>query len=362
LPGSFPGRAVKNLLDNIQCSVPFFIFTGMKKLLISLLLCLPACLFSAQTPKAAQLHENAKAFIRQGDYANAILVLNRALQMEPQSTAMAKDLAMSYYYQKDNIKALETIKPVLDKDDADDQCYQIAGNIYKQLDQQKEAEKLYKKGIKKFPESGPMYNELGELLLAQKDYDAIKQWEKGIEADPSYSRNYYNAAKFYFLTADKVWAVLYAEIFINMEPLSPKAPEVKQLLLDSYKKLYADADLEQGNKDKNDFIKKYLQGMNKQSPVAASGINTETLTMIRARFILEWFSGNEKQYPFRLFDYHRQLLKEGMFEAYNQWLFGPAQNLAAYQNWIGTHSAENTAFTDFQKGRIFKIPAGQYYR
>ena len=108
-------------------------------------------------------------------------------------------------------------------------------------------------------------------------------------------------------------------------------------------------------------LHQYLQEMNKQTSVTASGINTESLSMIRTRFILDWYNSVQNKYAFRLFEYQQQLLKEGMFDAYNEWLFGPVENLSAYQNWVSTHSAENKAFTDFQKGRIFKIPKGQYY-
>lgn len=333
----------------------------MKKIFLPFLLSF--CFYPgfSQTPGAAELHETAKVFMRQGDYANAILVLNRSMLTEPQNISVAKDLALSYYFQKENTKALEVIKPVLDREEADDQCFQIAANIYKQLDMLKECEKLYKKGLKKFPDSGPLYNELGELQWAQQDFEAIKQWEKGIETDPSYSKNYYNAAKYYFFTTDKVWSILYGEIFINMEPLSNKAPEIKQILLDSYKKLYTDANLDQNNKDKNLFVKAYLEDMNKQTAVAASGINTGTLSMIRTRFILNWYNPLPNKFAFRLFEYQQQLLKEGMFDAYNQWVFGAVENLTAYQNWISTHDAENKNFTDFQRGRIFKIPKGQFY-
>lgn len=333
----------------------------MKKLSLFFMLFLAITFARAQDSK--QMHENGKIFMRQGDYANAILVLNRALQSDPKNLAITKDLAFSYYLQKDNEKALETIRTIIDNDDADDQVYQIAGNIYKQQEQPKEAEKLYKKALKKFPSSGPLYNDLGELLWSQKNYEAIKQWEKGIEEDPSYSKNYYNAARYYFLTTDKVWSILYGEIFVNMEPLSAKTPEIKQILLDSYKKLFTDADMEQNNKEKNLFVKRYLQGMSKQMSIAETGINTETLSMIRTRFILEWFNDkNSAKQPFKLFEQQQQLLREGMFEAYNQWLFGPAQNLTAYQSWVNLHSMEADAFNKFQTGRIFKIPTGQYYR
>ncbi len=50
-----------------------------------------------------------------------------------------------------------------------------------------------------------------------------------------------------------------------------------------------------------------------------------------------------------------------MFDAYNQWIFGAAQNLVAYQTWTEKHAVENEEFLKFQKGRIFKIPSKQYY-
>ena len=313
----------------------------------------------AQTP--GELHETAKSFMRQGDYANAIQVLNMSLEQDPKNTAMAKDLAMSYFYQRDNLKAVEIIKTLADRDDADDQVFQIAGMIYRQAGNGKESEKIYKKGLKKFPDSGPLYNELGVLQAADKNRDAIETWEKGIKRDPSYGRNYYNAARYYFFTTDKIWSIIYGEMFINMEPTGSKTPEIKQLIIDSYKKLFADPDLEKTAADKNRFEKTYLQALNRQKAVVREGINTETLSMLRTRFIVEWFA-MPKPPPFRLFEYQRQLLKEGMFEAYNQWLFGASENLAAYENWINIHSAENNAFSELQKARIFKVPSGQYYK
>ena len=316
-----------------------------------------ACL-KAQT--TGELHETAKVFMRQGDYSNAILVLNRVLLQEPENAAYAKDLALSYYYQKDNIKALEVIKPVLDSKNVDDQCFQIAGDIYKQLDQTKESEKVYRKGIKKFPESGPLYSELGEIVFVENKLEAIKFWEKGIEVDPTYNKNYYNAARFYFYTTDKVWTIIYGEMYVNMDPSGVKTPEMKQVLLDSYKKLFTNQDIEKSTKDKNVFVKKYLEVMNKQTNLTKGGINADVLSMVRARFIIDWFAAANKP-AFKLFNYQQQLLKEGLFEAYNQWLFAATENLSAYENWVKTHAVENAAFTTMQKSRMFKVPNNQYY-
>jgi tetratricopeptide (TPR) repeat protein len=48
--------------------------------------------------------------------------------------------------------------------------------------------KLIEQASKNIPGSGSLYNELGELLWAQKNNEAVKQWEKGIESDPNFSR------------------------------------------------------------------------------------------------------------------------------------------------------------------------------
>ena len=179
---------------------------------------------------AKTLHENARTFMRQGDFNNAIIILTRALQMDKNNIEIQKDLATSYYYKRDYEKALDEVKILMDREDADVVAFQIAGNVYKALEEVKEGEKVYKRGLKKFPNSGPLYSEYGELLWNKKDYSAIDQWEKGIEADPSYAGNYYNAALYYYYTKDKVWTFIYGEIFVNMESLTERAAAMKQLL------------------------------------------------------------------------------------------------------------------------------------
>ncbi|KAA9042206.1 tetratricopeptide repeat protein [Ginsengibacter hankyongi] len=333
----------------------------MKKILLfSSFLFLCVFVF-AQSDDIEKLHENAKAFMRQGDYANASLILTRALAQAPNNIEIAKDLAFDYYLQKENKKALATITPLLEKDNADDQTYQIGGTIYRALGQDKDAEKLYKAGIKNYPHSGQLYNDYGEMLWSKQDYNAIKLWEKGIQQDPSYGSNYYNASKYYFLSPDKIWSIIYGEIFINIESFTARTAEIKNILLSGYKKLFADPDLLLNIKDKNKFEIAFLTTMNKQNSVVINGLNAETLTMVRTRFILDWNQSYAKKFPFTLFDKHEQLLEEGLFPAYNQWIFGAAQNLSSYQTWISTHAEEYAAFNKFQQGRIFKIPEGQYY-
>lgn len=300
--------------------------------------------------------------MKQNDFANATVILVRAIGQAPSDIGIAKDLALSYYMQSDNTKALNTLKPFLDKNNADAQCYQIAGMIYKRTGQVKDAEKIYKKGIKSFPDSGPLYNDYGELLWNNRDLTAINQWENGIRAEPSFPGNYYNATRYYFMSKDKIWSLIYGEIFINIESYSSRTAEIKNILLDSYKKLFSESDLLADGKGKSKFEISFLTAMNKQNSIVLRGINAESLTMIRTRFILNWYRNYAEKFPFFLFDIQKYLLENGLFQAYNQWIFGASQDLNAYQHWISNHSDEYKAFLQYIKDRGLKIPKDQFYR
>ncbi|HMG67596.1 MAG TPA: tetratricopeptide repeat protein, partial [Chitinophagaceae bacterium] len=201
----------------------------MKRLLFifGLFLCLDTC-FAQQ---ADSLHRVAKQFMRSGDYPNAIIVLSNALKKDPENLEIQKDLAFTYYLQRNYSASVESGRKLIARNDADEQCYQILGMAYKAIDEKKEADKMYKQGIKKFPGSGELYNEYGEMLWVEKNAEAIRFWERGIEVDPNYSSNYYNASRYYYYTYDKVWSLIYGEIFINLESYSKRTPEIKSLLV-----------------------------------------------------------------------------------------------------------------------------------
>lgn len=312
---------------------------------------------------ADTLQQTGRNYMRKGDWGNAIMVFNRALQLKPGDIDLQNDVAYTYFLQRDFTRALEAIKPVVENDNADVRSFQIAGTTYRAIEELKEGAKVYEKGLKRFPYSGVLYSEYGELLWQRKDYNAITQWETGIKVDPNYSGNYYNAARYYYLTTEKIWSLLYGEIFVNMESYTIRTAEIKTLLYDGYKKLFADADLVKNYKPKtkNDFDIAFLTSMNTQSPKAATGINPEKLIEIRKGFIQNWVETYEKKYPYRLFEYQQQLIKLKMFDAYNQWIFGSAISADQYQNWIQQNKEAYDSFSNFQRGRVFKLPKDQYY-
>jgi lipopolysaccharide biosynthesis regulator YciM len=341
----------------------------MKKYFLFFLLTLCIAITSIAQPEqtAKELYETAKTFMRQGDYDNAVLVIKRALEKEPTNFDMLKDLSFLYFLKRDYGKALETCKPLLDRTDVDVPAFQIMGMTYKAIAEYKECRKLYKKALTKFPTSGVIYNEYGELLAMDKELNnAIVQWEKGIEVDANYSSNYYNAVKFYSQNPnpDLFWIAFHGENFVNLESYTARTAEVKKIVLEAYKKLYATSDLADNTKNKTIglFEKDVIAALNKSTSIASDGIGAENLMAIKTRFVLDWFETLSNKYPCRLFDHYKHMLKEGIFDAYNQWLYGSAANTAAYELWVKTHEKEAEAFKKFQNARIYKIPQGQYYK
>lgn len=334
----------------------------MKRLF--LLFFVAACTTSFAQPTATELHETAKTFLKQGDYENTILVLNRAIQLQPGDLEMTKDLLFAYYLKRDFVKALEIGKPLADRTDADAPSFHILGLVLKSVADNKEAEKLYKKGMKMFPGEGIFYSEYGEMILDKEPENALKLFEKGIEVAPNHSTNYYHVANIYAQRGEILWSMLYGEMFLNMESFTPRATEVKNLLLNQYKQFFlaGTSAATYNPKKSNEFTKAVGDLLSLQQSQTAFGITPETLTVIRTRFILEWYERFGDKYPFRLFEHQRQLLREGLFEAYNFWLFGPAASLRTYQTWSQFHKEELDAYLSFARSKVFKVPEGQQYR
>ena len=331
--------------------------------LFFILIILIATFSASGQQKVEELRETAITFQRQEDFTNTLMVLGRALEMEPKNLMLLKDVAFTFYLAGDYKRAAERIFPLTEREDADIQVFQIAGNIFKALEDGKTCDKIYKKGLKKFPTSGALYSEFGDLKwTSEKPEEAIALWEEGINKDPSHSSNYYHAAKFYFAAADKVRSIVYGEIFTNLESYSARTPEIKILLIESYKRAFVTGESKQFFiKKTTDFEVKFLETLMKQSSLASRGITTETLLIIRSRFILDWFASNSNSFPHKLFDHLQYLQREGMFEAYNQWLFGPASDVSAYQNWLKTHDVDYKKFQEYQRNNLFKMKEGQHY-
>ena len=327
-------------------------------LLIIILIAFSSTVLSAQT--ATEYYSKAKTLMNHGKLDSAAFYLYKALELSPDDLSMLEDQVYLEYLRRDFAKAITIGKKIVTRADAGIKTFQLAGMAFKEIADYKEAKKVYELGVAKFPNEGLLYAEYGDMYAAMnKKSDAIKIWEKGIEMDPGHSRNYYFATLYYAENRNPLWAILYGENFVNIESLSERTTEIKGVITDLYKKISTPGYLAAKN---NPFAAAVVATFSKQPPLSLSMLNVEALTSLRMAFIKDWYLQNSNKFPFKLFEYHDQLIKEGMFDAYNQWLFGTSLNAAAYTAWIDANKEKMATFQKFTGGRVYKIPAGQYYQ
>lgn len=338
----------------IKFFIPFLIFVLINS-------------FAIAQKDSTNAYQKAQNFMRKGDFQNAELVLNNALQQTPNNIDLLRMLTTTYYLQRNYNKALEIGVKIAERPDADVMCYQALGLVYKAIADYKSCEKLYNKALQRNPNSGLIYAEYGELFKEKDIKKAIQLWEKGIQVDPNHSTNYFNTCIYYAMNNQWIWAILYGETFINLESLSARTKQVKSMLLDGYKQIFID--INKGNaasligQDTSRFIKAVLLTLSKQATIASNGITPESLVSIRSKFITDWYAqGYAQQYPFFLFSYMKMLIQKGFFEAYNQWAFGIVANEVNYQVWQTAHQKENADFIKYQRSDVLKLPKGQYYK
>lgn len=338
----------------------------MKKFIqIFAIICFASIAMAAagQNSEINEIQKTARSLMRQGDYENALKVIDKGLSANPENFDLLKEKAFVSYLKRDFSTAILIGKQITGRPDADVQSFQILGLTYKAIAENKESEKMYKNALKKFPNSALLYSEYGELLfLNNKKSDAIAQWEKGIEADPNYSSNYYFASKYYAENNNIIRSLLAAETFINMESFTGRTSEIKKLLIQDYQKLFFNPNtvLEVSSKS-GEFIQSVASEFKKLINMMQNGVTPEALTAFHTRFTLNWFNSDARKYPFSLFEHYRLLLQQGYFDAYNQWLVGAESDTNEYHAWVNNHADEVKAFQHYQKNVIYKIPDGQYY-
>jgi tetratricopeptide (TPR) repeat protein len=310
-----------------------------------------------------QVRMIAIQFCKKNDFSNALIVLNSGLKNNPGSLLLAKELAFTFYLSGSFEQAAVNILPLVERADADIQTFQIAGNIFNGLEDWKQTEKIYRKGLSKYPLSGQLRSEYGQLLWQlEKPTKAIEQWEQGIFNDPAHSGNYYHASKFYFAAADKVRAIIYGEMFINLESFSKRTDEIKYQLYESYKRIFNPADVKVHYiKKTTPFETNILQGILECQYLASNGINASSLHKIRLEFMKKWVAGVGKAFPLSLFDRINYMIDNEMFEAYNQWLFGMISNDPQFESWLRNNQEAYKGFLKFQQNNIYHPRKEEHY-
>lgn len=334
----------------------------MKRIQLSLLaLIFPLFTFelSAQPmagidPETQHLYTQGSAAIMDRDYPKAINIFTQAVRLQPYNVVLRRDLAYAYYLNGQFSEGLMVLEQVIKEGAADEETYRIASALEKAKGNDKKSQKYISDGLRKFPKSGTLLNLKGQQLISQKKTDAaLSEFLKGIEADPTFSSNYLNAAQLLYNNKDYVWASIYAEVFALIEPQSNRTITAKVLLLNSIRDMYKGQGIDHipdfKNTKKNskiDFGQAVQNIWLQQFIVLNSDQSIDNIIMFRTRVLLDWMT----KYPISdhsLFMFHDVLLEKGYFEAYNYSLFGAYDDSQLFSNWISKNSKLYADFNDW---------------
>ena len=323
------------------------------------------------SPEVEQAYNQARQYLSSGNFKPAIAAYQQLIQLAPDKVMLYRDLGQAYYLSGDYKQADRVLNSMIDRDRTDETVYQLEAASQKAQGKAKDARKMLEQGLERYPSSGLLYHEYGKQYEDAGDYEkALQQWLTGIGKDPANRLNYYDAARAYMHTDKVVWAILYGELFVNMEPLTPRGNETRKMVLAAYKRFYLTPHNEKapeyGKQVRTErattFEAAVTQGLQQLSPVISDGITVENLTMLRTRFIADWYAaGNAERYPFGLFTWHDAMLRNGHYEAYNEWLLARADNEQEYTAWNAFHPEAIKNWQAWQQAHPLQPSAADNY-
>ncbi|MGN6568011.1 MAG: tetratricopeptide repeat protein [Flavipsychrobacter sp.] len=323
------------------------------------------------SPEVQDMYKQGREYLMAGNFQQAIITFQQGIQLAPNQLLFYRDLGKAYYLAGDYKNAQATLEPILKSEQADDISFQTMAACQAAEGEKKKAKNTLQKGLERFPNSGILYHDLGKVYEADNELVyALQTWLDGIHKDPSYHVNYYEAARMYMDTKKVVWAIIYGEVFVNLERQTPRSDEVRGMLFDAYKQLYTTMPLTtvpkfgkhkvEENKD-NSFEEAVRSTYMRLAPVVADGVTVENLTMLRTRFIMDWELRYAQKYPFSLFYYQDELLRSGNFDIYNEWLFGKIDNEQEFEAWKKFHPEAIPQYEAWASQHHLEPVAGDFY-
>jgi tetratricopeptide (TPR) repeat protein len=144
------------------------------KLFASLVTLVIAVSFShAQTDTELAFKKGREAIelMDNGKIAQGLVLLEEAQKLDPSKTIYSYEMAYGNYAAGNYDKAIKILERILNAPDASDEYYQLLGNAYDNDGNAKKAAKIYEEGLNKYPNSGKLYLESGNMQIGVKEYN-----------------------------------------------------------------------------------------------------------------------------------------------------------------------------------------------
>jgi tetratricopeptide (TPR) repeat protein len=150
----------------------------------------------AQRAEAERLAARAAKWAAQGEYKKAISIWNRVLELHPSSQTARRDLAMAMVEVGDVAGAINHLIEALRIDPKDAWSWVVLANVYiRQRNDKETGLSFLRRALEIAPADAWALNSLATVTAERGEMDeAIKLFEKAIEAKPDFANSYYGLA------------------------------------------------------------------------------------------------------------------------------------------------------------------------
>lgn len=194
---------------------------------------------AAATPEPARaealrLNAQGAKLANAGRLDDAMVLHRRALAADPQSMQAVYELAYDHFVRGEPLVTADLLRAMPGAHGP--LGYELLGNAYDAAGDETCALLTYRRGLDEFPLSGQLWVEIG--LLAQRKNrpaEALDLWERAIVAEPNNASAYLHAGQLLLRSSARVWALLYLETAINLEPGSQRAVRTGTVLERAYR-------------------------------------------------------------------------------------------------------------------------------
>ena len=236
----------------------------------------------------------------------------------------------------------------------DEMLYQLLINCYIQDNKVMKALAVADSSLIYFPNSAKLLLEYGYLQMElKKTIAAVTAWENGIAANPYYSLNYHPLISYYYEVKDKIWGLLYSEIFVNLTDNDKLASAVSQQAYNEFFAALPSASDSIPTFKYTNIIYTYIPGtidtsnylfevatqlqimhsynyLKQLNPITPSLSNLHKLLL---QFNKSWYKSiYSRNWNIAVFAFHKQLIENDLFEPYIYLIYkyGNIQEFEAY--------------------------------
>jgi hypothetical protein len=316
--------------------------------------------FTAFSQNDKELAKKALEILQKKDFDKAIMLFDSAFTISGNYDYLYEK-ALVHYKRKEFKLTAEIIEDILDNSKPKELHYQLLGSAYDFQGDKQKALNVLRAGLLKFPNSARLQYELGITEFGQSNLKAaVTYWDNAINADPYFANTYFQLMKETYNNDRKIYALLFAEIFLNLPAEDEKKKEASSLIYNTYSKSIESNESETQT-DFTEYVGDYdtEDAANYPFRIAfqqiADKVYKPSLTVgfdeiykFRKDFLEMWFEqGFNELFPNPVFEYQKQLLDEGLFEAYSYMLMSSG-DLENFKIFVKSNSGKFQEFFNWQ--------------